>query len=153
MSDYEISADPKRLDFEFIVPSLQSTYWAQGRARDVIVASFQSSLGVGAYLTATGEQVGLARVVTDGVTFSWLCDVFVAPAHRGHGLGKRLVAAVVEHPRVRTTRILLATKDAHGLYEQFGFVRREMMRRPSPTLDATPTTAGRNAPGTPQERP
>ncbi len=137
MSDFEISSDPNRLDFEFIVRSLQTTYWAERRPRDVIVASFQSSLAFGVYVAGTGEQVGVARIVTDGVTFSWLCDVFVAPAHRGHGLGKRLVAAVVEHPRVRNTRILLATRDAHGLYEQFGFVRRETMRRPSPSLDSS----------------
>lgn len=129
---YEITTDPARFDWEFIVRSLQSTYWAEGRPREVIVESFRASLGFGIYVVGTGEQVGFARVVTDGVTFSWLCDVFVAPAHRKAGLGKRLVSEVVAHPKVRATRVYLGTRDAHGLYERFGFVRWELMRRPSP---------------------
>jgi len=70
-----------------------------------------------------GEQVGFARIVTDYATFAWLADVYVLEAHRGHGLGKALVEAVVEHPAVSALpRILLATADAHRLYEQYGFV-------------------------------
>ncbi len=130
--DYEITTDPARLDLEFIVRSLQSTYWAEGRPREVIIESFRASLGFGIHVAGTGEQVGFARVVTDGVTFSWLCDVFVAPTHRKAGLGKRLVSEVLAHPKVQATRVHLGTRDAHGLYERFGFVRRELMRRPSP---------------------
>jgi GNAT superfamily N-acetyltransferase len=84
----------------------------------------------GAYLADTRQQVGFARVVTDGATFSWVCDVFVDPAHRGHGLGKRLVAEILAHPRIAAGTVYLGTKDAHGLYEKFGFVRWELMRRP-----------------------
>jgi len=79
------------------------------------------------------KQVGFARVVTDRATFAWLCDVFVDEAHRGRGLGKRLVESVVGHPDLEGLAIVLATRDAHGLYERFGFVRREMMRRPRPS--------------------
>jgi GNAT superfamily N-acetyltransferase len=75
-----------------------------------------------ASIDSEGTQVGFARVVTDYATFGWLCDVFVDPKHRGRGLGKRIVAEVVEHPQLVFGRILLATRDAHGLYDQFGFI-------------------------------
>ncbi|MNI96911.1 Acetyltransferase (GNAT) family protein [compost metagenome] len=67
--------------------------------------------------------------MTDYATFTWICDVVVAPDYRGRGFGKWLVACMLEHPALQTTNKLLGTKDAHGLYEQFGFVRREMLRR------------------------
>ncbi|MCP3773115.1 GNAT family N-acetyltransferase [Paenibacillus sp. MZ04-78.2] len=72
------------------------------------------------------------RVVTDYATFSWVCDVIVHPDHRGQGLGKSLVQFLVEHPALRDIRMVLGTRDAHGLYEQYGFERHEMMRRPIP---------------------
>lgn len=130
MTEYEISTDPKRLDLQFVVCSLQTTYWAEGRTREAILESFRGSLVFGVYAVAGGEQVGFARIITDGVTFSWLCDVFVVSVHRGRGLGKRLVAEVLAHPRVKDTRVYLGTKDAHGLYEKFGFTRWELMRHP-----------------------
>src|SRR5688572_1517692 len=129
MPTYLISADQSALNIEFVVRSLQSTYWAGDRPREAIIASLASSICFGAYEAESREQIGFARVVTDGVTFSWLCDVFVAPEHRARGLGKRLVAEVLAHPRVSSTRVYLGTKDAHGLYEQFGFRRWELMRR------------------------
>ena len=132
MPDYLISTERSALDVEFIVRSLQSTYWAGDRPRETILASLTTSLCFGAYEAQSRAQVGFARIVTDGATFSWLCDVFVDPAHRSRGLGKRLVAEVVAHSSVRGTRVYLGTKDAHGLYEQFGFQRWELMRRASP---------------------
>jgi N-acetylglutamate synthase-like GNAT family acetyltransferase len=85
------------------------------------VASVQASLNFGAY-APTGEMVGAARVVTDYATFGWLCDVFVLDQHRDRGLGKALVAAVVEHPQLADLqRIILATSDAHDLYSPYGF--------------------------------
>ena len=129
MPDYLITTDRNALDVNFVISALQSTYWAGDRSRETIISSLAASLCFGAYDAASGEQVGLARVVTDGATFSWLCDVFVAPAHRGRGLGKRLVTEVLAHPSVSGTRVYLGTKDAHGLYERFGFQRSELMRR------------------------
>lgn len=83
--------------------------------------SVSTSINFGAY-SPDGSMVGAARVVTDGVTFGWLCDVFVLEGHRGKGLGVALVQAAVEHPELRDLkRIILATGDAHGLYERFGF--------------------------------
>lgn len=130
MPDYLISTDRALLDVDFIVRSLHTTYWAGERPREAIVQSLGASLCFGAYELPSRQQVGLARVVTDGATFSWLCDVFVAEAHRGQGLGKRLVREVLAHPLVAPTRIHLGTRDAHGLYERFGFAQCEMMRRP-----------------------
>jgi GNAT superfamily N-acetyltransferase len=76
---------------------------------------------VGLY-TAGGEQVGFVRVVTDYATFAWLCDVYVLEPHRGRGLSKAMMRAVLSHPKLQTVRRLtLATRDAHGLYAQFGF--------------------------------
>ena len=129
MPEYFISTDQSLLDIEYIVSSLRSTYWASERPRDVIVASLASSICFGVYDTGSKEQVGFARVVTDGATFSWLCDVFVSPEHRSRGLGKRLVAEVLAHPSISRSRVYLGTKDAHGLYERFGFQRWELMRR------------------------
>jgi GNAT superfamily N-acetyltransferase len=97
------------------------SYWARGRSLDAVERSLAGSVVIGAY-TPDGTQAGLARVVTDGATFAWLCDVFVLPAHRGHGLGKRLVAAALAHPDVAGVgRVMLKTDDAHGLYAPYGF--------------------------------
>ena len=142
MTDYVISSERSLLDIDFLVRSLQSTYWAATRTREVIIESLSSSLCFGAYVVDTKQQVGFARVVTDGATFSWLCDVFVDSEHRSRGLGKRLVAEIIEHPKVKVGSVFLGTKDAHGLYEKFGFSRWELMRRLSiqPNKALEPTT-------------
>jgi GNAT superfamily N-acetyltransferase len=118
---YLISTDPARLDLDAIFDYLSGrSYWARGRPRDQIVRGIENSLPFGVYLD--GKQVGFARIVTDYATFAWLADVYVLEEHRGNGLGKALVEAVVEHPAVRDLpRVLLATADAHRLYEQYGF--------------------------------
>jgi GNAT superfamily N-acetyltransferase len=130
--DYFVSTSADLVDLDFVCAALAGSYWAQHRTRAVIEASLRTSLCFGLYESAGKRQVGLARVVTDGATFSWLCDVIIDEGHRGKGLGKFLVASVVGHERVRDTMFLLGTRDAHGLYERFGFARLEMMRRPSP---------------------
>ena len=140
MSDYFISDDRELLDVEFVVSSLATTYWAGQRPREVILASMAASVCFGAYERATKRQVGFARVVTDGATFTWVCDVVVAPEHRGRGLGNMLVAAVVDHPRIGRAPIYLGTKDAHGLYAQFGFQRWELMRRAAPGTNPPPAS-------------
>jgi GNAT superfamily N-acetyltransferase len=118
---YLISTDPGRLDLDAIFAYLSGeSYWARGRPREQIVRGIENSLPFGVYRGR--DQVGFARIVTDYATFAWLADLYVLEAHRGHGLGKALVEAVVEHPAVRELpRVLLATADAHRLYEQFGF--------------------------------
>lgn len=117
---YSISTDDARLDRELIWRCLQTTYWSPGIARDVVERGIDNSLVFGLF-SPDGEQAGFARVVTDLARFAWLADVFVLEAHRGRGLGVWLVQTVVEHPQLRSLRIVLATADAHGLYERFGF--------------------------------
>ena len=119
--EYEISTDPARLDLQAVIRLLRTTYWAAQRPREVIEKSIGHSLCFGVYWR--GAQVGFGRVVTDWATFAWICDVIVDEAHRGGGLGKRFVEEIVTHPEIAGIRQLLATRDAHTLYERFGFER------------------------------
>ncbi|MYX31668.1 GNAT family N-acetyltransferase [Streptomyces sp. SID8381] len=120
---YEISADPDRIDAERVHHWLSTdAYWALGRTRDKQDRAIAGSLNFGVFDTASGAQAAYARVVTDEATFAWLCDVYVAPAVRGKGIGTALVGAVRDHLRpYGLRRILLATADAHGVYEKLGF--------------------------------
>ena len=118
--DYTISTDPGRLDPVAIHAFLSRSYWSPGIPMRVVETALTNSLAFGLYFRA--YQVGLARVVTDKATFAYLADVYVLEAHRGKGLSKRLLDAVLAHDELQgLRRFLLATKDAHGLYAQFGF--------------------------------
>lgn len=119
---YLLSDDPARLDRDVIHRYLaEESYWAAGIPRDIVDRSIENSLCVGIY-APDGNQVGLGRIVSDYATYAWLCDVFVLEPHRGHGLGKALLCAILAHPRLQgLRRFALATQDAHGLYAQFGF--------------------------------
>jgi GNAT superfamily N-acetyltransferase len=119
--DYSISTDRERLDLAFIHQFLSTqSYWAQGRAFEIVRRSIEHSLPFGLYKGT--RQVGFARVVTDYATFAWLADVFVLDAERGQGLGKWLVSVVLSHPQLQGfRRWILGTRDAHELYRQFGF--------------------------------
>ncbi|WP_022899906.1 GNAT family N-acetyltransferase [Humibacter albus] len=98
------------------------SYWATGRPRATQETAIDGSRNYGVFDAETGAQVAYARVVTDGATFAWLCDVFVDPAERGKGLGVGLIDGVVaDLEPFGLKRILLATGDAHGLYARFGF--------------------------------
>lgn len=120
---YEISADPARLDVPRIHQWLSTdAYWALGRPLATQEAAIAGSLNFGAYDTTTGDQHAYARVITDLATFAWLCDVYVAPAARGHGLGITLITAIRDHlTPYGLRRVLLATADAHTLYAKIGF--------------------------------
>lgn len=117
------SADPARVDRACVHRWLsEESYWARGRTRETQDAAIDGSRVYGVYDDESGEQLAFARVVTDTVTFAWLCDVFVDAAARGRGVGKLLVAGVVaDLEPLGMRRIALATADAHGLYAQFGF--------------------------------
>jgi len=117
---YVISTDRARLDREAIWRFLRTSYWAADVPRDVIERSIEHSLAFGLY-APEGAQAGFARVVTDRARFAWLADVFVLPAHRGRGLGVWLVESVLAHRELAGLSFVLATADAHGLYERFGF--------------------------------
>jgi len=117
---YCISTEVARLDRELIWRFLRTTYWSPGIEREVVERGIDNSFVFGLFAPG-GEQAGFARVVTDWARFAWLADVFVLDAHRGRGLGVWLVETVVDHPALSRLRFVLATADAHGLYERFGF--------------------------------
>ena len=126
--NYTISTDPARLDVDAIHSYLSRSYWAELRPREIVAISLRHSLNFGVYYvnssnpTATAQQIGLARVVTDYAIFAYLCDVYILEEHRGHGLGKWLIQTMIHDPALKhVVRIMLATRDAHGLYAQFGF--------------------------------
>lgn len=132
--EYVISTDPARLDVSLIHTFLsQSSYWAQNRSLDRVILSIENSLNFGLYHDE--RQIGFARIVTDYATFAWLADVFIIEDYRGHGLGKWLIETVVGHPALQVLRRwVLATRDAHGLYGQFGFVE---LRQPHSWMERT----------------
>jgi len=118
---YLISDDPARLQIDAIHAALGRTYWAQGIPRELIERSLRGSLCVGAY-DASGGQVGLSRFISDFATFCYVCDVYVLEEHRGRGLARAMMTLGVKHPRLQGLRRWnLVTRDAHGLYAEFGF--------------------------------
>ncbi|BDV30319.1 GNAT family N-acetyltransferase [Microbacterium terricola] len=133
--DYELDDDPARIQADVVWGWLSTdAYWGRWRTRADIDAQLASAWRVvGAYRADTGEQVGFARAVSDGVGFAYLADVFVLPEHRGHALGKRLMSHMIDQGPGRDFRWVLFTGDAHGLYEQFGFAAPDQtaMVRPS----------------------
>ncbi len=122
MTEFYISTDKSKLDIDMIESFLgKRSYWAKGRKRETIVKSIENSLCFGVY-TDQGKQVAFARVSSDFSVFAWIMDVFVLEEYRGRGLGKLLMTSIMEHPDLQgLERWGLGTKDAHGLYEQFGF--------------------------------
>jgi GNAT superfamily N-acetyltransferase len=141
--EFMISTDPARLDLDVIHEFLTNCYWAKGIPRDVVARSIEHSLCFGIYDGSRQEaspsrierekdgatpakqgfqQVGFARVISDFATIAYLGDVFVLESHRGLGLGKWMMECIMQHPALQgLRRWMLLTRDAHGLYSQFGF--------------------------------
>ncbi len=120
-NDYTISTDPHKMDVEAIYAYLVRSYWAEGRTKATVEKSLRHSLNFGVF-AGTGAQVGFARVITDYATFAYLADVYILEEHRGKGLSKWLMQTIMEYPDLQgLRRWSLATRDAHGLYAQFGF--------------------------------
>lgn len=120
---YTISTDKQKLQIEVIHQYLAvESYWAKNIPLDVVRRSIDHSFCFGLYYK--DAQVGFARLITDKATFAYLADVFILPEHRGTGLSKWLMTAMMDHPDMQgLRRWLLGTLDAHGLYEQFGWTR------------------------------
>ncbi|HTY79309.1 MAG TPA: GNAT family N-acetyltransferase [Candidatus Bathyarchaeia archaeon] len=118
--EIDVTTDRSRLDLDVIHGFLTSSYWAKGIPRETVARSMEHSLCFGAF--DGGRQVGFARVISDRATFAYVCDVFALESHRGRGVGKSLMAAIMSHPELRELRRwTLFTRDAQGLYRQFGF--------------------------------
>src|SRR3970282_629652 len=121
LGEFTVTDRREDLDIEAIHNFLRESYWAKGVPRSIVEKAVSNSLCFGLYHNS--KQVGFGRAVSDQATFAYLADVFVVPAYRGRGLGKWLVSCVLAHPDLQgLRRWTLATRDAHGLYEQNGFV-------------------------------
>jgi N-acetylglutamate synthase-like GNAT family acetyltransferase len=117
-----ITTDATRMDLDWIHRTLSSSYWAQGIPRETVARSVEHSLSFA--LFENGQQAGFARVISDRATYAYIADVIIDHRLRGRGLGKALVAAMLAHPHLQNLRRLsLVTRDAHGLYAQFGFTQ------------------------------
>lgn len=120
MPTYELTSDPSRFDVNAIHAFLAQSYWSPGIPKAVVERAIANSVCFGVF--HAGRQVGFARVVTDKATFAYLADVYVLEAHRGKGLAGRIMEGVQQHPDLQgLRRMLLATRDAHGLYVKYGF--------------------------------
>jgi len=120
-SNYTISTALEDIDFDALHAFLSTSYWSCGIPRETMERSIRGSLPF-VLRDARGNLAGFARVITDRATFGYIGDLFVLPEHRGKGLSKRLMEAIMAHPELQNfRRWMLATSDAHGLYEKFGF--------------------------------
>jgi GNAT superfamily N-acetyltransferase len=139
---YSLDDDPGRLDVDAVWAFLsRDAYWGRWRSRSDVERQIASAWRVMAAYDADGRLVGYARAVSDGVGIAYLADVFVLPAHRGRGLGTRLVAEMIEHGPGREFRWLLHTADAHGLYQRFGFQEPDHTLLERPRAPARKTVA------------
>ena len=119
--NYRIINGADEMNILEVAALLKTTYWANKRSLETIEKSMRNSSCYGVYLDEGKKLVGFARVISDDATTYYLCDVVIDPAYRGRGFGKALVSHIVSLPEYAGLRGLLLTKDAHGLYEQFGF--------------------------------
>ena len=134
---FYVTAQKTRIDLTWVTNTLLGTYWGTWRNHEIIAESIRNSFCFslfehrvkGGGESSADRQVGFARVVTDYATFSYLCDVVIDPEYRRRGLGKFLVSAIVSNSSLKTTVFTLKTRDAHPLYEKFGFVKCEAMTR------------------------
>jgi GNAT superfamily N-acetyltransferase len=135
---YELDDDRRRVDFDVLWKFLSTeAYWGRFRTRAQVEDQVRSAWRVVAvYEVDTGKMVGFARAFSDGVMSAYLADVFVSGEARGHGLGKELVAEMIDRGPGASMRWMLHTDDAHGLYRQFGFQKpgEKYLERPPPSL-------------------
>ncbi|MFT4925066.1 MAG: GNAT superfamily N-acetyltransferase [Phenylobacterium sp.] len=149
---YVISTDKSQLDIPLIYDILSNSYWAKGMPKETLAAAINGAMCFGLYDNSSGNfndnlgeslgdnlslsgqksppQIGFARVITDSATFAYLADVFIVEQYQGAGLGKWLMKCVFAHPSLQgLRRMMLATADAHGLYQQSGFTALKMPER------------------------
>lgn len=119
--NYEIVTGADKLDISEVMALLKQTYWADKRPAEQVRKSMEHSDCFGVYLEAENKLVGFARVITDWATTYYLCDVIIDPLYQGNGLGGALVSYIEHLPEYQGLRGMLITRDAHGLYEKFGY--------------------------------
>ena len=129
-----ISTDRSKLDLDVIHEFLTRSYWAAGIPRATVARAIENSLCFGVY--DNSNQIGFARVISDFATYAYIADVFILEPYRERGLGKELMASIMAHPQLQgLRRWSLATRDAHGLYAQFGFTALENPSRSMEIVD------------------
>ena len=119
--NHRIVEGAENMKLEDIIRLMKMTYWANKRSPETIGKSVRNSSCYGVYADGTDRLVGFARTITDHATAFYLCDVIIDPEYRGQGLGKALVSHITSLPEYEGMRGFLLTRDAHGLYRQFGF--------------------------------
>lgn len=120
IDSYLFSTNRDKLDIKLIHNFISHSYWARGRSLAAVTKTIENSLCFAAYQDE--KQVAFARVITDKATFGYLADVFVIENFRGRGISKLLMQFIMEHPDIENlSAMMLATADAHGLYEKYGF--------------------------------
>jgi GNAT superfamily N-acetyltransferase len=134
--EFLVSTDPALIDLDAVHAVLTKIYWCEGIPKETVRRGIEGSISFGVYDTSRGRggvvrgggaepspfQVGFARVITDKATFAYLSDVFIVEAYRGRGLSTWLMEVILGHPELQgLRRFCLLTRDAHGLYERFGF--------------------------------
>ena len=118
--EYTISTDKNKIDIDYVHGFLTNSYWSPGISMEKVKRGIDGALCFGIYYKE--QQIGFARMITDQASFAYLCDVFIDEKLRGKGLGKWLIESILAHPGLQDLRrIILATRDAHKLYEQLGF--------------------------------
>ena len=122
-TEFVITKDKSRLPIDEVVRLLHTTYWVANRIEEQIRKAIDNSIVFVAYDVQTDKFVGIARVITDYATSYYICDVVVDDAYRGNGIGGKLVETVVSDDALASLRGILMTRDAHGLYERYGFKR------------------------------
>ena len=126
---FTLTDDRAKVKIDTVAHLLAGTHWGYRRPRQVVEKLVENSLCISLFRNT--EQVGFARVVTDHTVFSWLSDLVIAPELRGRGLGRWLLQCILDHPAISDTQFVLQTRDAHRLYESFGFQQSDkLMTRP-----------------------
>jgi GNAT superfamily N-acetyltransferase len=135
---YFLSNDKQKLQIELIHKFLSNSYWAQNIPIDIVQKSIDNSLSFGLY--KGHDQIGFARIVTDFATFAYLADVFIIEEYRGQALAKWVMDVIMGLPELQGLRSwMLKTKDAHGLYEKYGFTK---PRYPERVMEYSPLKNG-----------
>ena len=122
MKKLKIFTDSSRIDRDMVYNFVSTSYWGKGRSRAIVETALNNSLCFSGFID--NKQVAFARILTDKAVFGYVADVFVLPEYRGNGYALEILDAMLSHPDIKNLQLtMLATRDAHGLYEKLGFRR------------------------------